>query len=243
MEKLPGSCHWKPLFLAARGSAAPPQLVLITLTGSRTCCGGLSPPQSQPCRQKQTSPRFPLPARLGCAQGQVRRQEQHPHPTHSPACRGLSSSARLLMGTPRPSPPPWHCQSSFPTPRKPTLPVPSTMEPRPAGFYVCRAFGKTECLSPDLLEGRFPAGRPQTHAAYFGPPLSFSLPRQSVVTVFTWAPCLLHASTHHCVHHCGGVDVGRFPGSFPSLGPARLSSPLPPLTHPPGCTRGCLVSA
>ena len=111
-ETSPGSCHWKPLFLAARGGAAPPQLVLITLTGSRACCGGApSPPQSRPGRQ--TSPHFPLPARLGCAWGGCADRDSTPPPPHSPACRGLSSSARLLMGTPGPSPPPWHCRSSF----------------------------------------------------------------------------------------------------------------------------------
>lgn len=110
VEKLP---RLLPLETPLPGSPGP-QLVLITLTGSRTCCGGApSPPQSQPCRQKQTSPRFPLPARLGCARGGCADRDSTPHPARSPACCGLSSSARLLMGTPRPSPPPWHCQSSF----------------------------------------------------------------------------------------------------------------------------------
>ena len=82
-ETSPGSCHWKPLFLAARGGAAPPQLVLITLTGSRACCGGApSPPQSRPGRQ--TSPHFPLPARLGCAWGGCADRDSTPPPPHSP---------------------------------------------------------------------------------------------------------------------------------------------------------------
>ena len=130
-ETSSGSCHWKPLFLAA-----PPQLVLITLTGSRACCGGApSPPQSRPCRQ--TSPCFPLPARLGCARG------ARLHPT--PPARRPAMAFLLLPGSlrapPGPALLPGIVRAAFNT-SKPTLPVPSNVEPRPAGFYVCRAFGK-----------------------------------------------------------------------------------------------------
>ena len=48
-----------------------------------------------------------------CQAGLCTRRPPPPHPACSPACHGLSSSARLVTGTPRPSPPPWHCQSSF----------------------------------------------------------------------------------------------------------------------------------
>lgn len=53
----------------------------------------------------------PLPAT--CQAGLRARRPPPPHPARSPACHGLSSSARLVTGTSRPGPPPWHCQSSF----------------------------------------------------------------------------------------------------------------------------------
>ena len=149
-ERLAGECAWvekpprapatgNPSSWQPRGGAAPPQLVLITLTGSRACCGGApSPPQSRPGRQ--TSPRFPLPARLGCAGAGAPTGTATPTPpTRQPAVAFLPLPGSL-WAPPGPALLPGIVGAAFNT-SKPTLPVPSTMEPRPAGFYVCR-FGK-----------------------------------------------------------------------------------------------------
>lgn len=111
-ETSPGSCHWKPLFLAAPGRRGSASAGSDYPHGLQSVLRWRPLPSAEPARPADVTP-LPATCQAGLRGGGCPDRDSNPHPAHSPACCGLSSSARLLMGTPGPGPPPWHCRSSF----------------------------------------------------------------------------------------------------------------------------------
>lgn len=116
-ETPPGSCHWKPLFLAApgqRGSASAGSDYL-TQAPERAAVAPLLH-RASPAGEADVTP---LPRYLGWAvpRGGCADRDSTPHPAHSPACRGLSSSARLL-GHPQAQPSSLALSRQLSTPRR-----------------------------------------------------------------------------------------------------------------------------
>lgn len=121
------------------------QLVLITLTSSRACCGGV--PLHRAALPADVTPLCYLPG-WGCmGRGALLPQQGEPPPARPQAAIVFlplpgSLWAALGLGLP-----PGHCQRSFqyleihPGGGR-TLPSPLTWNPDGPGFYVCRAFGK-----------------------------------------------------------------------------------------------------
>ena len=130
---------WQPLEAQLR-----PQLVPITVTGSRACCGGGVPllRAAFVCRRHS----LPATCQAGAALGGVRPAGTSPRPpARRPAIAFLPlpgslwapPDLALLPGIVREA-----FNTSKPTPGRPPPPSPVTWNPDRPGFYVCRAFGK-----------------------------------------------------------------------------------------------------
>lgn len=142
-RNVPSSCCWNPLFLAALGRAARPSAgfdyshelksMLRWRPLHTAAFAGRRHPFSATCQ-------------AGAAWGGVHPAGTSPHPPAClQACPGLSSFARLTLGSPGPWPSSRALSEKHPTPQNPSRgpsPSPLTWNPVCPGFYVCREFGK-----------------------------------------------------------------------------------------------------